>query len=113
MAARDDIAAAASTVEGINCTPFYRQSTKSGDAHVRRGPDNRDASGFGFMTTWQVWVVLSQDLTSTEKWIDANGAALTAALRREMTVLSLTPTELLIGATTTNGVIAEGTRESD
>lgn len=113
-AARTAIADAASSVEGINCKPYYRQSLKPGDAFVKLARRTPDPSGLGDVVVWQVWLALPQDLVTAEQWLDEHIDGLTSALRREMTVTSTTPAELVLGGgIAVNGVIVEGAREGD
>jgi len=108
---RAAIAAAASTVDGVTCTPNYRQSLSPGDAFVRLDRRARSENGYGYMDTWQVWLALPQDQASAETWLDTNIDALTAALSAEIVVTAITPAELVPGPTPVNGVIFEGARE--
>lgn len=112
--ARTAIADAASSVVGVNCRPYYRQSLKPGDACVRLSVRNKAANGFGYVNTWQVWLALPQDVAAAEKWLDEHGPALEAALEREFLggIRTVTPADLILaGGTATNGVIYEGARE--
>lgn len=110
--ARAAISDAASTVTGVNCKPYYRQSLKSGDAFVRLARRAPDPSGLGDTVVWQVWLALPQDVLAAEKWLDERVGDLYAALRGEMTITSITPAELVLGGTNSvNGVIVEGARE--
>lgn len=112
--ARTAIAAAASTVAGVNCKPYYRQSAKPGDACVRLASRAKAGNGFGYVDTWQVWLVLPQDLAAAEKWIDEHGPELEAALEQEFIggVATVTPADLQFGnGPGVNGVIYEGARE--
>lgn len=111
---RADIAAAASTVAGVNCTPYYRQSLRPGDACVRLASQARSGNKFGYVNTWQIWLALPQDVAKAEKWLDEHGPELLAALKPEFIhgVSRVTPAELVLGGgKTTNGVIYEGARE--
>ena len=114
---RQEIASAATGAEGVNCTPYFRQSPKPGDASVRLASRVRPQNGFGYVDTWQVWVALSQDLAQAERWIDQYLDGLLAALDRPLFfrgVQSVTPSELLwggIGGPVINGLILEGARE--
>ena len=110
MSIRSDIAAAASTVDGVTCASNHRQLTRLGDACVRFVSNARDDSGFGFLTTWQVWIALHQDIATAEKWIDDHTDALIAALSPEMTVTTIAPAELNFGTNSIPGVIVEGIR---
>lgn len=111
MSAREDLAAAVETVSGLTCSPYYTQGTSPGDAHIRLDERVRDESGFGFLDTWHVVIVLGQDTVSAEQWIEEHSAELLTALSEEMWVTSLLPSEILIGATVVNGVIVVGVRE--
>lgn len=111
---REAIATAASTVTGVKCSPYYRQSLKPGDACVRLQVRTRSANGFGYVNTWQVWLALPQDVAAAEKWLDTHSDALEEALAREFIggVQTITPAELVLGnGATTNGVIYQGARE--
>ena len=112
--ARTAIAAAASTVDGVKCTPYYRQSLKPGDACVRLQVRTKASNGFGYVDTWQVWLALPQDVAAAEKWLDDHGADVLAALNPEFIggIQTVTPAELVLGSgASTNGVIYQGARE--
>lgn len=109
-ATRTAIADAASTVTGVTCTPYYRQSLRPGDACVRLARRDRDASRLGWIDTWQVWLALPQDVAAAEAWLDAHMADLVAALRPELVVTSIAPAELVLGANTVSGAVIEGAR---
>lgn len=110
-ATRAALAAAAATVEGINCTAYYRQSLAPGDAFVRLSSRTRSENGFGFMDTWQIWLALPQDAVAAEKYLDSHVGEITAAISAEVIVTTVTPSELVLGANSVNGVIFEGVRE--
>lgn len=108
---RQAIAAAASTVEGIHCSPYFRQSLAVGQGSVRLNLANRSANGIGFVNTWQVWVALSQDVATAERWLDEHLDELATALDAELIVTTITPAELAFaGGGSINGVIVEGAR---
>lgn len=96
-------------------TPYYRQSTTPGWGWVSLAVRNRDASGFGFMSTWEIRVVLSQEIAKAEAWIDEHTDALVEALEEHpaaLIVTSLTPAVLNLDTKTTiNALIIEGVRE--
>ena len=108
--ARAEIAAAASSVDGVSCAPYFRQSTRTGDAVVRLGRKDAASNGFGMVTVWQVWIVLPQALADAEKWIDSHDEDIRTALDRELSVTSVLPAETTFGTSTTNVVIYEGNR---
>lgn len=109
---RQEIATAASTVAGVNCTSNYRQSLKPGDAFVRLAGRRRDGSALGYTDTWQVWLALPQDLVKAEKWLDDHIEDVSAALCPVINPNTVLPAELALGANTVPGVIFEGIRES-
>jgi len=111
-AVRAAVAAAANTVEGVTCSPYYVQGTSPGTAMVRLDRityPNR----FGGVATWQVWVVLPQGRDAAEKWLDSKVPDLVAALTSEMTVQSVTPSQLQLDGNNVPGVVIAGTRETE
>jgi hypothetical protein len=112
-AIRAAIAAAANTHLGDKrVTPYYRQTTTAGWGWVSMGPSNRDDTGFGFMDTWEIRVVLSQEIAKAEAWIDEHRDALTAAIAEHLIVTTVAPAVLnLDQKTTVNALIIEGVRE--
>lgn len=111
MTTREDIAAAASTVDGLNVTPYYRQNLTTGNGFVRLAVRNRPSNGFGWLDTWEVWIAGPSDIEAAEKWIEAKQDALLAALKAEMHISSLTPSDLTVGNTSTPGIVVSGVRE--
>jgi hypothetical protein len=111
---RAEIAAAATLIEGVNVSPYYRQSLKPGDGFVRLGQRGRDGSGIGFLDTWEIWLALSQDVLTAEQWLEDNLDDLLVSLHSAMYVTTVTPTELVIGTggASIPGVIIAGTREA-
>lgn len=107
---RNAISAAASSVSGVNCTPYFRQSTKTGDAMVRFDRMNRDDSGFGFMVVWQVVLMLPQDVAAAEKYLEEKTPALIAALSEELVITSVTPQQLALDTGYVPCVFFEGNR---
>lgn len=108
--ARLEIAAAASTVEGITVTPNYRQALTQGQGFVRLAHRDRPENGFGWIDTWQVWVALSQDIASAEQFLEGIEDDLLDALGEAMQVNSLTPSELVIDQGSVPGLVIEGVR---
>jgi hypothetical protein len=107
---RQALADAANTVVGINCTPYFRQSTKPGDAMVRLDRKRRDDSGFGFMATWQVVVILPQDFAAAEKYLDEMAPALVEAVSQELVITDVTPQQLALDTATVPVVFIQGNR---
>jgi hypothetical protein len=110
---RQALADAASAVEGITCTPYGRQTTKAGDAMVRLDRMDRDDSGFGFMVTWQVAVVLPQDQAKAEQFIDAKTPALIEALADHMVVTDAAQVQLVLEHGSLPVLIVSGAREEE
>ena len=108
MSARADIAAAASLPGVSKVSEYYRQSLKPGDGFVRLAQRERDSSGFGWMDKWEVWLSIPADFVAAEKWLDQNLDALTDALNSVVVVTTVTPSELVLGSSTVNGVIFAG-----
>jgi hypothetical protein len=112
VSAREAIAAAASTVDGITVTPYFRQVATPGQGHVRlaqSAPDSKFPRDF--VDTWEVVIPLVQDIAAAEKRIDSIRNELLSALAAEMHVVSLVPTELVFDTGSVPGVVITGTRE--
>ena len=108
MSTRADIAAAASLPGVSKVSEYYRQSLKPGDGFVRLAQRERASNGFGYINKWEVWLTIPADFVAAEKWLDQNLNALTDAINSVMVVTSVTPSELVLGASTVNGVIFAG-----
>lgn len=112
-AVRAALAAAANTVSGISCSPYYKQTTKSGDAMVRLERINYP-NRFGGVVTWQVLLILPQDVATAEKYLEDKVPGVVAALSQEMVVSSVTPRELILNdGVRLPCVSIEGTREEE
>lgn len=107
---RNLLATAASTQDGINVRPYFLQSTKAGDGFVRRDATNYP-NPFGGIVTWQVVVVLPQDMASAEKYIDTKTAALVEAVAEHMVVRSVTPVQMTFDTAQIPCLVIEGNRE--
>lgn len=112
MSARDELAAAVNTVAGVTCKPYPNQNLAPGQGFVRRGLRAPDASGLpgAWLDTWEVWIALSQDIASAEKRLDELLDDLAAALRPHLHLTAITPSELVVGASSVPGVILAGVR---
>lgn len=70
MSAREDLAAAASSVAGVNVTAKWRQTTTPGEGWirwVRRAPDD---SRFSRVDEWQICLVMPQQPDRQEIWLE-------------------------------------------
>lgn len=114
MSARDTIADAANTVTGVNVSPRFRQSLKVGDGVVWWVRREREAGGFGWVDTWQVFIALPQDMPAAEKWLTDTMPELVEALDTELFVTAAEPIEFRpAGINPINGVAVTGTRPAD
>lgn len=104
------LSAAANTVAGISCTPYFRQTTRPGDAYVRLDRMNRDSSGFAYMNVWQVIVILPQDLAAAEKYLDDKIEDLLVAIREVMVITTVVPQRLSLDSGILPVVFIEGNR---
>lgn len=110
LATREEIADAANTVEGIKATPYFRQTTRPGDAFVRLDRWARDSTGFGYIQTWALCVLLPQALAAAEEYLDENLETIVEAVSEALVVTTVTPSRLALDTGTIPVVMIEGTR---
>lgn len=109
--AREALAYAASRVDGVIVTPYFRQTTKSGQGAVRLERIFPDASGFGFMATWQVLIQLpSSDIGGAEKWIDSHLQELIQEVEKELVITSIQPQTMALENGSVYVLVIEGNR---
>jgi hypothetical protein len=108
--AREAVATAASTVDGVDVAAKYRQSLTAYTGFVKWNGRQRDDSGFGWMDSWQVWLALPQDVKTAEQWLADHLDELVSAVDDELVVTSAIPADLVLPGGSTNGLIIEGTR---
>jgi hypothetical protein len=111
-ASRTAIAAAANSVSGIHCNPYFVQTTKAGDAMVRLQQITYP-NVFGGVATWQVLVLLPQDIATAERYLEEKVPALVEALGTEMTVTTVQPQQLALETGSVPCVVIEGTRATE
>lgn len=109
---RQVIADAASTVEGVEIHPYFRQTTKVGTGMVRMDRQTRASNGFGFVTTWQLLVILPQDIAAAEKYLEEKLPALMEAVGEQMVIQTVAPQELVLENGRLPCVVIEGARET-
>ena len=113
-AVRTAIAEAASTVDGVTVTAYFRQTTRAGDGMVRLDHATRDANGFGFVDTWHVLVLLPTDIAQAETWLETRIDTLAEAVGTELVISTMTPSELVLdNGVTVPAVVIEGHREHE
>ncbi len=110
---RQVLADAASDVEGITCHPYFIQTAKAGDALVRLGRVDYDDFRDG-VTRWDVVVMLPQDQTQAEKYIDDHLGPIKDALDAHWQIKSAQPQQLNIpGVGTVLTLVIAGLREQE
>lgn len=112
--ARKALADAASTVDGITCHPYFVQSIKTGQAVVRLDRINYPPDRFGGVVRWNVVVMLPQDQTQAEKYIEKHLDALVDALDGQWQIAEAQPQQLNIpGVGVVPVLIIAGHREQE
>lgn len=112
-AVRNALAAAANTVVGISCQPYFVQSTESGVAMVRLDRIEYP-NPFGGVCHWNVIVLLPQDQEAAEKYIDAKIPAVRDALAEQLVITQVQPQRLDIpGVGVLPCVFINGHREQE
>lgn len=106
---RATLAAAATIADVTNVTPLYRQSLRTGDGFVRISQRRKAANGFGYVQDWEVWIALPSDLGAAETWLDDHLDAVVEAINTVIVVATVTPSQLVLGAATANGIVVAGT----
>lgn len=113
MTAREEIAAAASTMDGLEISPFYRVVSKPGQGYVEwlRTEYPNELGGEDY---WGVVVMLPTDLAAAQQWIEDNRYAARAALRPALIVTQTRPERLdLPDMPIIRALVIEGHRESE
>lgn len=95
LAVRNALAAAASTVDGIECEPYFIGSTQPGHAMVRLERIEYP-NPFGGICHWNVVVMLPQDQAQAEQYIDTVGPLLREAVGAELVITRIQPQQLNI-----------------
>ncbi|MFT4189846.1 MAG: hypothetical protein QM621_14875 [Aeromicrobium sp.] len=92
---RDALAEAASSVDGVDVSPYFAGVTAPGAGFVR-WDRSEQPNPFGFVGYWNVVVLLPQDLAAAEQMADELFAPLTAALAPHMRVTGAQMQQLTI-----------------
>ena len=113
MGTREDIASAASTVEGIKAHPYYVQGTAPGHTYVRLERIEYP-NPFGGVARFNVVVVLPQDLAQAEQFLEAKVPMLREAVAEHLVITSVVPQRLEItGVGIVPCAFINGHRETD
>lgn len=108
---RASLADAANAVLGEKrCAPYYRSTTRPGDAWVSFARRDRDATGLGFMAAWEIRVALAQDLETAERWVDEHSDALADAVAEWLVITAVVMVTLVTDVGNTPGLVIEGVR---
>lgn len=109
MSDREDIAAAANAVAGINVYPGFRESTKIGDGWMKL--IGMTPQTFGYIREWMVVIVIPNQVTGAEEWMDTNLEAIADALSRQLEITKITPTAVPLSESgTVYAVAIQGVR---
>jgi hypothetical protein len=113
VSAREDIAAAASTVDGIDCTAYWTGADKDGSAYVEMLRDDWP-NKLGAERYYGVVVTLPTDQAQAERFLEEKAGPLAKALRRELTVTQVRPELIqIIDGPITKAMVAEGHRAAE
>lgn len=110
MSIRDDLADAASTVDGLTGHPYYVQTTNPGTVLVRLDRveyPNR----FGGVAHWALVLVGPQDAASAEHYFEEKLPPLREAVGMHLAVTSVTPSLVDFGAGAIPCAVISGHRE--
>jgi hypothetical protein len=88
-AVRNELAAAANSVEGVKVAAYYVQATKPGTGSVQLDRIEYP-NAFGGEAYWEVLVMLPSDVAQAQKRADELIPLLVAALKEHMTVTGAT-----------------------
>lgn len=111
MSVRTELADAVTALAGIDVRPYYRQSTKPGDGWVTLSGWDRDDTGFGYMDTWEVRIILSTDLKAAEEWVETHGDAVVSAIEPLLIITSVALVTFVADAGNIPGLLITGVRE--
>ncbi len=108
---RRELAAAASSAPNVTCHPYYVQTTTPGHAFVRLDRIEYP-NKFGGVRHWNVVVLMPQDASKAEAWLEEFLPPLREALAPHLVVTTATPQQLQItGAGVLPCVFINGHRE--
>lgn len=82
---RADIAAAASTVDGVEVSAYYRATDKVGMGYVER-PRTDYPNRLGGEDYFSVVINLPNDSSAAQQWMDENQTAIVKAVQAELVV---------------------------
>lgn len=113
MTVREELAAAATTVDGVKVTPYYTGATEPGRGFIRL--DRVDyPNRFGGIARWNVVCHLSSDISTAEKWVETKSPLIRAALAEHLVITSMVPGRIdLLGVGVFPCLFINGHREED
>lgn len=93
MSAREEIAAAASAADEVDCSPYYLLLSKPGQAYVEWLRD--ESPGFGAEEYWGVIVCLPNDTKAAQQWVEEHKESLREACGEALVVTQMRPDFIL------------------
>lgn len=111
-AVRQALAAAASTVEGLVGQENFVVATNPGNVLIRYDRTEYP-NRFGGVVYWSLVLVLPQDPTAAEVFLEAKGPALRDAVSAELVVTTVIPQPIDFGAGSIPCAVFTGHREEE
>jgi hypothetical protein len=113
MTVREQLAEAASTVDGVTVTPYYVGANGPGRGFIRL--DRVDyPNRFGGVARWNVVLHVPDDITKAEQWVEAKAPLVRDALAEHLVVTSVVPGRIdLLGVGVFPCLFINGHREED
>ena len=109
---RKALAEAATTVQGIDVAPYFVQTQTPGHGMVRM--DRVDyPNPFGGLTTWQVLLVLDQDIAAGEQFLQDIVPDVVDAVREHIAVRNVVVQDLVLDVGRVPVVVITGQREEE
>jgi hypothetical protein len=114
VTAREEIAAAASTVPGIKVTPYAEGKDADGNGYVQIARDEFP-NKFGGETYWEVVILCPTDTVQAQKFYESKRLKVVQALResRALVVTRVAPDYVTTGETIRKAFVVEGHRETE
>ena len=108
MTTRQELAEALTGIDGYHISAYYRQTTKPGDGFITITDLTRDTSGIGWMETWQIIIILGQDLNAAERRFENDIDTLVDTTSTILHVANVTLATLTLDTHTLSAVIIDG-----
>lgn len=115
MTAREEIAAAANVLDGIEIHAYYELVSTPGQGWVERTRTDFP-NAFGGEDYWGVVVMVPSDVNAAQRWIDANQARIVTALKTSRALIVTAALPQLVAQqdnTSIRALVIEGHREAE